>query len=139
MEEKKIKDMTGNREEKIASKKPVKEAPAANDQQITGKLTGKESLQVVEETSAAEGTAQKTVTLEDVSKKYGAQAQAMIHTYTEGQDVVKYDKAYQAAYDMGKSGVSLSYAKSSESVSYLTDTQKELAYEAGAAAMPCRG
>ncbi|MBR5263280.1 MAG: hypothetical protein IKV50_01150, partial [Clostridia bacterium] len=30
MEEKKIKDMTGNREEKIASKKPVKEAPAAN-------------------------------------------------------------------------------------------------------------
>ena len=30
MEEKKIKDMTGNREEKIASKKQVKEAPAAN-------------------------------------------------------------------------------------------------------------
>jgi len=30
MEEKKIKDMTGNREEKIASKKPVKDAPAAN-------------------------------------------------------------------------------------------------------------
>ena len=28
MEEKKIKDMTGNREEKIASKKPVKDAPA---------------------------------------------------------------------------------------------------------------
>lgn len=30
MEEKKIKDMTGNREEKIASKKPVKDAPAGN-------------------------------------------------------------------------------------------------------------
>ncbi len=30
MEEKKIKDMTGNREEKIASKRPVKDAPAGN-------------------------------------------------------------------------------------------------------------
>ena len=30
MEEKKIKDLTGNREEKISSKRPVKDAPAAN-------------------------------------------------------------------------------------------------------------
>ena len=84
-----------------------------------------------EESSVAQ---EKTVTLEDASKKYGAQAKAMIHTYQAGQDVAKFDKAYQAAYDMGKSGVSISYVKSSETVSYLTDTQKELAYEAGAAA-----
>ena len=86
---------------------------------------------VTEESSVAE---EKTVTLEEASQKYGAQAKAMIRTYTAGQDVAKYDKAYQVAYDMGKSGVSLSYVKSSESVSYLTDTQKELAYEAGSAA-----
>ena len=96
--------------------------------------TGKESLQVAEESQVTEETETKTVTLEDVSKKYGAQAQAMIHTYTAGQDVAKYDKAYQAAYDMGKSGVSFDYVKGSQSVSYLTDTQKELAYEAGTAA-----
>ena len=113
---------------------PKEEMVPANDQQMTGKLTGKESLQVAEESSVSQEAEAKTVTLEDASKKYGAQAQAMIHTYTAGQDVAKYDKAYQAAYDMGKSGVSISYAKSSESVSYLTDTQKELAYEAGAAA-----
>ena len=106
----------------------------ANDQQMTGKLTGKESLQVAEESSVTQEAEEKTVTLEEASKKYGAQAQAMIRTYTAGQDVAKFDKAYQAAYDMGKSGVSLSYVKNSESVSYLTDTQKELAYEVGAAA-----
>ena len=119
------------RENRTVSKE---EMVPANDQQMTGKLTGKESLQVAEESSVVEEAEAKTVTLEEASKQYGAQAQAMIRTYTAGQDVAKYDKAYRAAYDMGKSGVSLFYVKNSESVSYLTDTQKELAYEAGAAA-----
>ena len=110
------------------------ETIAANDQQVTSKLTGKESLQVAEESTATEETEEKTVTLEDLSKEYGAQAQAMIHTYTAGQDVAKYDAAYRAAYDMGKSGVSMDYVKGSEAASYLTDTQRELAYEAGQAA-----
>ena len=100
----------------------------ANDQQMASKLTGKESLQVAEESSEAQ---EKPVTLEDAAKKYGAQAQAMIHTYTAGQDVAKFDKAYQAAYDMGRSGVNIDYALKSESTSYLTDTQKELAYNTG--------
>ena len=110
------------------------EAPAANDQQITGKLTGKESLQVAEESSVVEETEAKTVTLEDVSKKYGAQAQAMIHTYQAGQDVAKYDAAYQAAYDMGRSGVSVTYAMNSAATQYLTEGQRDLAYQAGEAA-----
>ena len=79
-------------------------------------------------------TEESTVTLEEVSSKYGAQAQAMVHTYVEGQDVAKYDKAYNIAYDMGKSGVSLSYVMNSEAASYLTEQQRELAYEAGKAA-----
>ena len=90
--------------------------------------------QVTEKSPAAEEPKAKSVTLEDVSKKYGAQAQAMVHTYTEGQDVAKYDAAYQASYDMGKSGVSFDYVKNSQSASYLTDNQKQLAYEAGKAA-----
>lgn len=73
-------------------------------------------------------------TLEAASAKYGAQAGAMVHTYTEGQDVAKYDAAYRVAYDMGKSGVNLSYAMQSESTAYLTEKQRELAYEAGKAA-----
>ena len=103
----------------------------ANDQQMTSKLTGKESLPVAEESTVAEEPETEVITLEDASKKYGAQAKAMIHTYQAGQDVAKYDKAYQAAYDMGRSGVALSYALNSETTGYLTDTQKELAYNIG--------
>ena len=77
-------------------------------------------------------TEEKPVTLEDASKKYGAQAGAMISTYTEGQDVAKYDAAYSAAYNMGKGGVALSYAMNSGATAYLTESQRELAHAAGA-------
>lgn len=77
-------------------------------------------------------TDESTVTLEDASKKYGAQAGAMISTYTEGQDVAKYDAAYSAAYNMGKSGVALSYAMNSGATAYLTESQRKLAHAAGA-------
>ena len=87
--------------------------------------TGKKTLQVPQE---------ETVTLEEASRKYGAQAKAMVHAYQQGQDVEKFDRAYQIAYDMGKSGVSVAYATKSEAVQYLTETQRELAYETGAAA-----
>ena len=69
--------------------------------------------------------------LEKASKAYGAQAGAMISTYNEGQDVTQYNAAYKVAYDMGKSGVSLDYAKNSEATSYLTESQRELAHAAG--------
>ena len=111
----------------VAATEPPATTVPANDQQMPGKSTGKES-------PATEEPKTKTVTLEEASKKYGAQAQAMIHTYSTGQDVAKYDAAYQAAYDMGKSGVSLDYVKGSQAASYLTETQRELAYEAGKAA-----
>ena len=78
--------------------------------------------------------AKETKSLETLSKKYGKQAGAMVHTYLDGQDVVKYDRAYSAAYDMGKSGVSRDYAMRSDSVSYLNESQRQLAYEAGQAA-----
>lgn len=114
---------------------PVSKANTSND--ATAATVSKEETvpandqQVAEESS---DTQEETVTLEDAAKNYGAQAQAMIHTYQAGQDVAKYDKAYRAAYDMGRSGVAFDYAKSSPTVSYLTDSQKELAYEAGSAA-----
>ena len=104
------------------------ETVPANGQQMTSKLTGKESLPVAEESSVAQ---KKTITLEDASKKYGAQAQAMVRTYTAGQDVAKFDKAYQAAYDMGRSGVNPSYLAKSEAVSYLTEDQRDIAYNTG--------
>lgn len=77
---------------------------------------------------------QSSQSLESLSKKYGRQAGAMVHTYVDGQDIVKYDRAYQVAYDMGKSGVSRGYAMQSDSAAYLNESQRQLAYEAGQAA-----
>ena len=118
-------------------------APQASTQQAE-KVSTAENISAEETTTEKEfeapesvsksEEAESTVSIEEASQKYGAQAQAMIHTYTKGQDVAKYDKAYETAYNMGMSGVSLSYAKNSDSTAYLTEAQKELAYEAGKAA-----
>lgn len=87
-----------------------------------------------DENEASVEVEESPLTIEDASQKYGAQAGAMVHTYTKGQDVAKYDSAYKVAYDMGKSGVSLSYVMNSDATAYLTEKQKELAYETGKAA-----
>lgn len=75
-----------------------------------------------------------TVTLEDLSAKYGAQAGAMEQTYRIGggeQDVTQFDRAYEVAYNMGKSGVNESYAMKSQATSYLTEGQRKEAFQAG--------
>lgn len=71
--------------------------------------------------------------LKEASEKYGAQAQAMVNAYEEGQDVAEYEKAYNMAFTMGVEGVNKSYALNSASLSYLTPIQKVKAYEAGSA------
>ena len=78
-----------------------------------------------------EADGSKTITIEEASKEYGAQAGAMLHTYKEGQDVAKFNAAYRQAYNMGQSGVNLSYVMESNVTSYLTENQRKLAYEAG--------
>lgn len=114
---------------------PVSQASAQQEKSapVTENATAKENA-TESKIEASESAPENAVTIEEASKKYGAQAQAMIHTYAEGQDVAKYDNAYGAAYDMGMSGVSLSYAMNSDSTAYLTEKQRELAHEAGKAA-----
>ena len=122
---------------KKVSESDVADAQAAVDKAesvpVTENTTAKESTVEAEKTPSAEVKENADdVTLESASKKYGAQAGAMISTYTEGQDVAQFDAAYQAAYDMGKSGVNLSYAMQSESTAYLSEEQRKLAHAAGA-------
>lgn len=112
--------------EEIVSQKPKVDSEA--------KYEAAPAVESDTQEEAPEAETEGSVTLEDASKKYGAQAGAMIHTYKAGQDVRKYDAAYQMAYNMGKSGVNLSYVMSSEVTSYLSETQRELAYSAGKAA-----
>ena len=75
--------------------------------------------------------ASEPITLEEASKKYGAQAKAMAATYNQGQNVAMFDSAYSVAYEMGKSGVGMEYAVNSEATRYLTQAQRELAYRQG--------
>lgn len=83
------------------------------------------------EESAENIPAAKPTTLEALSRKYGAQAKAMEANFVEGQDVEQYDRAFQMAYDMGKAGVSVEYARKSETTAYLNENQREIAYEIG--------
>ena len=69
--------------------------------------------------------------LEAASKKYGAQAGAMTAVYREGQDIAKFDNAFRNAYNMGISGVPLSYAMNSSATSYLSEAQRENAWRIG--------
>lgn len=143
-----------------AQQQSVYTAPAENTQQAQP-VSQREAVQDAETESAAETVSQESnaeapsnvgaaaiaeAAAEDVSSnddgsaikaasvKYGAQAGAFVHTYQPGQDVKKYDEAYRTAYDMGKSGVPMRTVKSMGSVSYLTEAQREYAYEAGQAA-----
>lgn len=86
------------------------------------------------QTETVDGETGGAATLEDASKRYGKQAGAFIHTYQQEQDVGKYNEAYRAAYDYGRTGVPLDAVKGLRTVSYLTEVQRELAYEAGQAA-----
>lgn len=90
--------------------------------------THQESLQVAKEPAATES---EPISLEAAAQKYGAQAGAMMRTYNAGQDVEQFDRAYQLAYDMGRSGVNLDYAMKSEALRYLTEDQREIAYNTG--------
>ena len=110
----------------VATQETVGEAQAVSaPENVTTSETATEA------TTEATEAKDAPLALESESKKYGAQAGAMMHTYNEGQNVVEYDAAYSAAYEMGKSGVNLSYAMQSESTAYLTEEQRKLAHAAG--------
>lgn len=122
-------------EASVASVKPNAEAVESStdvsEAVPTPDLTGVDSTnKVVESDSTVE--ADLSVSLEQASQKYGAQAKAMVATFNPGQDVASFDRAYGIAYEMGKSGVNMDYAVNSRATSYLTEAQRVLAYRQGA-------
>ena len=80
----------------------------------------------LDEQQSAEDTA-----LTEASDKYGAQAEVFRSTYTEGQDVALYDSAYRIAYEYGKAGAKEEAVMQQEDLSYLSETQRKIAYIAG--------
>lgn len=119
---------------------PIESKTGKNDsmvgQEAENTITD-ETIESAEESTvvgAENATTTEPVTLESLSRKYGQQAKAMEANYMEGQDLEEYDRAFQMAYDMGKAGVSTDYVRTSEATSYLSESQREIAYEIGAAA-----
>ena len=96
----------------------------------TGETNGTDST-ISEGVQESSPVADTSASLEEASRKYGAQAKAMVATYNQGQDVAMFDSAYSVAYEMGKSGVGMEYAVNSEATRYLTQAQRELAYRQG--------
>lgn len=80
----------------------------------------------LDDQQSAEDTA-----LTEASDKYGAQAEVFRSTYAEGQDVALYDSAYRIAYEYGKAGAKEEAVMQQEDLSYLSETQRKIAYIAG--------
>lgn len=112
--------------------------------QERSEVTAEQTVAKTENKADAESvTAEATPANENVqeqlaqaSKGYGAQAKAMVATYLDGQDVAEYDAAFRQVYDMGASRISYSYVEGTKS--YLTDSQKKIAYEAGKASQDAK-
>lgn len=100
--------------------------------EVPDTVSSKENEAVSGEDESAEEASVEPVTLESLSQKYGKQAKAMQANYMDGQDVEEYDRAFQMAYDMGKAGVNAEYVRKSEATSYLSESQREIAYQIGA-------
>lgn len=72
-----------------------------------------------------------TSQLEDLSQKYGAQAQIFVRNRRDGQNVAKYDTGFQIAYEMGKANAKPEVVQRSEASRYLSAGQIDIAYKAG--------
>ena len=111
----------------------AQEAKAATvEQSATAEEKAAEAKYEAPKATEAAPTTDTRAALTEASKKYGRQAEAMAALYREGQDVESYDRAFRLAYDMGASGVSLSYAMESDVTAYLTEEQRKLAHQIGA-------
>lgn len=72
--------------------------------------------------------------LADLAADLKEAAPTMIASYMEGQDVQIFSRQWHNAYEYGAAGVKKDYAMNSQAVDQLNETQRELAYDAGAAA-----
>lgn len=72
--------------------------------------------------------------LADLAADLKEAAPTMIASYMDGQDVQTFSRQWHNAYEYGAAGVKKDYAMNSPAVDQLNATQRELAYDAGAAA-----
>lgn len=126
-----LKSVAQNPTLSMGQKIEVAERIEAAEQELKAVESGESTQNAPKKVKVTPVVSAPSVSIEEASKKYGAQAKAMVATYNQGQDVAKFDRAYGIAYEMGKSDVGVSYAVNSVATSYLTQAQRELAYMQG--------
>ena len=101
--------------------------------QHSNELTAERYRQFLQEAGVQLDDQQSTENpaLDEAADKYGAQAEVFRSSYTEGQDVALYDSAYRIAYEYGKAGAKEDAVMQQDSLSYLSETQRKIAYIAG--------
>lgn len=101
--------------------------------QHSNELTAERYRQFLQEAGVQLDDQQSTENpaLDEAADKYGAQAEVFRSSYTEGQDVALYDSAYRIAYEYGKAGAKEEAVMQQEDLSYLSETQRKIAYIAG--------
>lgn len=96
-----------------------------------------EPVSVPESNVEVEEAVQSSKTISEVAQQYGNQAGAVEQIYrlgSEDQSIDTFEREFGLAYDMGKSGVSESYAMQSEGIQSLTEQQRQFAFQTGQAA-----
>lgn len=96
-----------------------------------------ESVSVPETKAEVEESVQPSKTISEVAQQYGNQAGAVEQIYrlgSEDQSIDTFEREFGLAYDMGKSGVSESYAMQSQGTQSLTEQQRQFAFQTGQAA-----
>ena len=96
-----------------------------------------EPVSVPESNVEEEEAVQSSKTISEVAQQYGNQAGAVEQIYrlgSEDQSIDTFEREFGLAYDMGKSGVSESYAMQSQGTQSLTEQQRQFAFQTGQAA-----
>ena len=70
----------------------------------------------------------------DWAADLGEAGPVLVSAYRESQNLDTYARQFHNAYEYGKAGVPMDYVNRSQAVSYLNETQREIAYEEGAKA-----
>lgn len=96
-----------------------------------------EPVSVPESNAEVEEAVQSSKSISEVAQQYGNQAGAVEQIYrlgSEDQSIDTFEREFGLAYDMGKSGVSESYAMQSQGIQSLTEQQRQFAFQTGQAA-----
>lgn len=70
----------------------------------------------------------------DWAADLGEAGPVLVSAYRQTQNLETYARQFHNAYEYGKAGVPMDYVNKSQAVSYLNETQREIAYEEGAKA-----